>query len=310
VKESGSGFMDKEMHMGKKVILDTDISIGHLFRDVDDGLALLHLLAHPHEVELLGVTTTFGNASIKKTYPKAKELLHTVGRDDVPVFKGASASWKRKEKTEASDFLMETVCSLPGEVILLTIGPVTNVVTAIVNDPSFTENLKELIILGGEMLEEGKLVSPIPLELNFFFDAPSARILLRSAGNKTLIDTGLCHKVVFTRKELSILENQNSRLSRYLVPKVRHWLEVNRHVPFLPWKDGFIPWDVLATAMVIDPQLFSKTETLYLDVRPRGWARGRVFTDISRQVPPTRVPADVDAEMVLKSLLDSLGSFD
>lgn len=302
--------LEKGGRMAVKVILDTDISIGHLFRDVDDGLALLHLLAHPQEVELLGVTTTFGNASIKKTYTKAKELLHVVGRDDIPVFRGASASWRREEETEASRFLLDTVRSLPGKVTILTIGPVTNVATAIIKNPGFTENLKELIILGGEMLEEGRLVSPIPLEINFFFDAPSARILLRSAGNKTLIDTGLCRKVVFTRKELSVLESQNSRLSEYLVPRVRHWLELNRYVPFFPWKDGFIPWDVLASAMVIDPQLFSKTETMHLDVRPRGWARGRVFVDESRRVPPTHVPTGVDPRAVLESLLDSLGSFD
>ena len=149
-----------------------------------------------------------------------------------------------------------------------------------------------------------------PFDLNFFSDPPSAHIVLSSEGDKTLIPVTLCQKVVFTAKELSRLEDLENRLSRYLMPNIEPWFKLNLRIPFLPWRGGFVPWDVIATSVVVVPDALSDMETLHLDVKPRGLARGRVFKDISRRVPPIRVPADVDAEMVLKSLLDSLGSFD
>lgn len=115
--------------------------------------------------------------------------------------------------------------------------------------------------------------------------------------------------MVFTAAELSRLQDMNTHLSRYLIPGIKSWFELNRRVPFLPWKGGFIPWDVLATSLVIIPEAFSDMQVMHLDVKPRGPARGRVFVDRSGNTPSTHVPKDVDPERVLESLLDSLGSF-
>jgi inosine-uridine nucleoside N-ribohydrolase len=101
-----------------------------------------------------------------------------------------------------------------------------------------------------------------------------------------------------------------TRLSRYLLPSIEPWFKLNLKIPFLPWKGGFVPWDVVATSVVVIPEAFSDLEMMHLDVKPLGLARGRVFPDISRQVPPTQVPTDVDSEAVLRSLLDCLESLD
>lgn len=296
--------------MIKKVILDTDPAIGYTFKDVDDALALLHLIAHPQEIELLGVTTVFGNASGGRTYRKAIEILEVIDRRDIPVYKGASLPWRRGEGTEASTFLAETIDSLPGEITLLAIGPLTNIATALLKDGGFIQKLERLVVLGGIMPEGKKIRFMNPFDLNFFADPPSAHIVMSSEGDMTLIPVTLCHKVVFTEKELSRLEDMDNQLSRYLLPSIESWFKLNLKTPFLPWKGGFIPWDVIATSVIVIPDAFSDMEMIHLDVKPRGLARGRVFPDISRQVPPTQVPTDVDSEAVLRSLLDSLESFD
>lgn len=296
--------------MAKKVILDTDPAIGYAFKDVDDALALLHLVAHPQEIDLLGVTTVFGNASGKRTFRKALEILEVIDRRDIPAYKGASLPWRRGEGTEASTFLTETIDSLPGEVTLLAIGPLTNIATALLKNDGFVEKLERLVILGGIMPEGKRIRFMNPFDLNFFADPPSAHIVMSSEGDKTLIPVTLCHKVVFTARELSRLEDMDNRLSRYLLPSIEPWFKLNLKIPFLPWRGGFVPWDVIATSVIVIPEAFSDMEMMQLDVKPRGLARGRVFPDISRQVPPTQVPTDVDSEAVLRSLLDSLGSFD
>ena len=68
--------------MSRKIILDCDP--GH-----DDAIALLLALASP-ELELLGVTTTYGNQTVEKTTANALRVLELAGRTEVPVARGAA----------------------------------------------------------------------------------------------------------------------------------------------------------------------------------------------------------------------------
>ena len=85
--------------MATPIILDCDP--GH-----DDAIALLLALGSP-ELELLGVTTTYGNQTLEKTTANALRVLELAGRGDVPVASGASAPLERKlvvaASTRASD---------------------------------------------------------------------------------------------------------------------------------------------------------------------------------------------------------------
>jgi len=67
--------------MTQALILDTDPGI-------DDAMALLLILASP-ELELLGVTTVFGNNGVAQTTHNALHVLNVVNRTDIPVVAGA-----------------------------------------------------------------------------------------------------------------------------------------------------------------------------------------------------------------------------
>ena len=69
------------------IVLDCDP--GH-----DDAIALLLALGSP-ELELLGVTTTYGNQTLEKTTANALRVLELAGRSDVPVVSGASEPLER-----------------------------------------------------------------------------------------------------------------------------------------------------------------------------------------------------------------------
>ena len=66
--------------------MDCDNTMGLPFHEVDDGLALLYLLGIP-EVELIGVTTTFGNGSGKQVYRQTCKLVADL-KLDIPVLRG------------------------------------------------------------------------------------------------------------------------------------------------------------------------------------------------------------------------------
>src|SRR5918996_3041230 len=121
-----------------KVLLDTDIGT-----DVDDAVCLAYLLAHP-DCELLGITTVTGEA--EKRASLASVLCKAAERD-IPIYPGADHPMQGEQrqkiaqqadvlprwthqtdfpKGQAVEFLVQTIQANPGEVTLLTVGPLTN----------------------------------------------------------------------------------------------------------------------------------------------------------------------------------------
>ncbi|GCE16289.1 nucleoside hydrolase [Dictyobacter kobayashii] len=147
--------------MSIKVILDTDIG-----SDIDDAVCLAYLLAQP-ECELLGVTTVSGEADKRAMMASA---LCKIADKNVPIFPGvehpllieaqqpyapqAAALDKWEHDTvfphgEAIEFLRQTIRANPGEVVLLGIGPMTNLGLLFSVDPEIPALLKQLVLMCG-----------------------------------------------------------------------------------------------------------------------------------------------------------------
>jgi purine nucleosidase len=136
-----------ECSMPIKILLDTDIG-----SDIDDAICLAYLLAQP-ECELLGITTVSGEAEKRAMLASA---LCKIAQKQIPIYPGAeepllvpqgqikAPQAKALEKWEhdtrfshghAVDFLRQTIHSYPGQVTLLTIGPLTNIALLFRLDP-------------------------------------------------------------------------------------------------------------------------------------------------------------------------------
>lgn len=144
------------------VLLDTDIG-----SDIDDAVALAYLLRQPR-CELLGITTVTGDVSRRAAC--AEVVCRESGRTDIPIHCGASkpllygagqpnvpqyeAIQHRSHRADwstntAIPFLRETIRSRPGEITLLTIGPLTNAALLFALDPEIPSLLKEVISMSG-----------------------------------------------------------------------------------------------------------------------------------------------------------------
>lgn len=144
------------------VLLDTDIG-----NDIDDALALAYLLRQPR-CELLGVTTVSGD--VRQRAAMCKAVCEAEGRGDVPIHPGAvgpmlhgpgqpavpqyAAIADRGNPFEdaeptAVEFLRRTIRERPGEVTLLTIGPLTNAALLFQIDPEIPSLLKQLVMMCG-----------------------------------------------------------------------------------------------------------------------------------------------------------------
>ena len=176
--------------MTVKVLLDTDIG-----SDIDDAVCLAYLLAKP-ECELLGITTVTGEAD--KRAMLASVLCKVAGKD-IPIFPGvetpllvsqkqpltpqatALSNWPHETifpQGQAIEFLRRTIRKLPGEITLLTIGPLTNAALLFSVDPEIPSLLKGLVLMGGVFTN--RLAGVGPLEWNARVDPHATAMVYRA----------------------------------------------------------------------------------------------------------------------------------
>jgi inosine-uridine nucleoside N-ribohydrolase len=293
----------------RRLLIDTDPATGVPNRDVDDGLALLVLLASP-EVEVEGVTVTFGNVPVDRAFAIAQELLGLAGVT-VPLHKGAGSRKELGRPSEAVDFLIETVRKSPGEISLLALGPLTNIATAMALDPEFAPKLRELVVMGGSLC-----FKPFSFfgELNFHLDGRAAAAVLEAPVPTTLITMDVCSQAVFREAELRRVMDHDSPVARQLTKAIGPWLALNRRVFFKA--KGFFPWDVVAASWLIDPTLFDE-RPCSLSVRPSGLRSGSIH-DLRRlgglpavkdQRRSINLPSRLDSERFMKLFLERLLRF-
>jgi inosine-uridine nucleoside N-ribohydrolase len=149
-----------------RVIIDTDPG-------VDDALALL-LAMRSSELKIEGITAVAGNVPLELSLPNALRMVEIAGRTDIPVAVGAKTPLLRRLVTAAyahgenglggavfpepkikpvaepaAKFISQIVRKYPGEVTLITIGPLTNIATALNMDSELKRMVKSLVMMGG-----------------------------------------------------------------------------------------------------------------------------------------------------------------
>jgi purine nucleosidase len=175
----------------EKIIIDTDIG-----DDVDDAFALALAVQSP-ELEVLGVTTTFGDTEARAKI--TDRFLGEIGRAEIPVLAGKATATKnpmsqkpygagrfiKPSHPDAVDFLLDQIRKHPGEITLIAIGPLMNVGAAIDKDPATFRKLKRVVLMGGSVRRgygDMGYTAPVPPmpEWNILNDIPSAQKLFTS----------------------------------------------------------------------------------------------------------------------------------
>ena len=174
-----------------KVLLDTDIGT-----DVDDAVCLAYLLAHP-DCELLGITTVTGQA--EKRASLASLMCRQAAGKDIPIYPGAEDPIQGEQRQKiaqqadvlprwphetnfpqgkAVDFLAQTIRTYPGEVTLLTVGPLTNAGLLFSEYPDVANLLAGFVMMGGNFDETGPEANRI--EWNVAGDRLASEIVYRT----------------------------------------------------------------------------------------------------------------------------------
>jgi inosine-uridine nucleoside N-ribohydrolase len=247
----------------EQVLYDCDNTMGLPLKEIDDGLTLLYLLGRP-DVELLGVTTTFGNGTIDEVHPQTQQLLRDVGRADIPIHKGCALSLPKgtgargqppthEDLTDvfhprAARFLAETVAAHPGQITLLATGPLGNLRAAAELDPAFFGNLKQIVCMGG-YLHPLRIGWRDLAELNLSADPEGALAVLTAPCPVTLMNAHVCLQASFGWRDLKHVAHWGRDTRRI----VRNWLLT---FGLYCGVRVFYLWDLLPALYVSYPDLF------------------------------------------------------
>ena len=191
----------------KKIWVDTDPG-------VDDTLAIA-MLFESQEVEIVGMSSIFGNVTVDLTTKNAKLLLEAAGKQSIPLARGAHfplhipldtspfvhgdnglGNMPLPEPTMqespllAPQAIINMILNNPGEIILMLIGPLTNIAIAYILEPRIANLVKEVVIMGGAVHVPGN-ITPVS-EANFFHDPHAAQIVINAGWPVTLARLDVC----------------------------------------------------------------------------------------------------------------------
>ena len=163
-----------------KVLFDTDIGT-----NIDDALALAYLLKNP-QCELLGITTVTGDgqrrASIAAGMCEAAGMAVPVHQgSELPLVKNQSqGTVSGRSPQQAIEYLRSTIRSHPGEISLLTTGPLTNIALLFLLDPEIPTLLDSMVSMAGVYYPAGK--NQRNRETNITLDPHAAARVLSTRG--------------------------------------------------------------------------------------------------------------------------------
>ncbi|MBM3277792.1 MAG: nucleoside hydrolase [Candidatus Handelsmanbacteria bacterium] len=275
----------------RPVILDVDPG-------VDDALAILMAL-HSPELEVVGLTTTSGNVPLDQSTENALKVVELAGRPELPVCMGAARPLAGEPlhaykvhgpeglgeaqlpdpegmpAGDAVDFLIQGIEARLGEVIVVAMGPLTNLALAEARRPGVLRQSRQLVIMGGVLHEPGN-VSPLT-EFNFHADPLAARQVINSGANIALVPLEAARQLWLDQ---DLLE---ARLAGRADPLARFCAEATRSVMAfetqLYGRRGMHLHDPLAVGLSIFPEL-CQVEPMWLDVEPEGQlTSGQVVVD-------------------------------
>ena len=303
-------------------------------------MALLYAEASP-DLDLLGMTTVFGNATIDQVTTNAIVLKQKFAMKAV-VAQGAPAPLRAEvpdpvafihghnglgdvassvvpdvslvEDLPAAEYLYKTVRENPGEVTIVALGPLTNLAQTVVQFPDIVDLVDRLVIMGGAFGFAGETGNMSPVaEANFYNDPHAADIVVQASWPITIVGLDVTHQTLITPQDMQTLRERSNRYGSFIHDISQIYMSFYQTKFGMP---GFSIHDPSAVICAARPDFFGTREG-YLRVIPDGITRGQ-----SILVPTDRnflfnewnsggvhkVCEDVTAKTLLDHYIDTLSN--
>jgi len=319
------------------LLIDTDPGI-------DDALALLLAFASP-EASVEAITTVAGNVPVERSTENVFRILeklksphppvvargaarplvrplvsatHVHGEDglgDLNQFRNPDGSPRyppveaRPSSVNGPDLILETARRFRGELVVVALGPLTNLALALQRDRDGLASVRRLVVMGGAVASPGN-VTPVA-EFNFYVDPEAAARVLESGLPVELIPLDVTRQAILLR---ATLEARLSACPGHLAQFISDFTLRGFTFGAAVGEGGLTLHDPLALAVALDPSLVT-FQSLHVAVEYEGTlTRGMAVADRRplpshhRRPPNCRVAMSVDAERFLSLFLNRLCS--
>lgn len=276
------------------LLIDTDPG-------VDDALALLMAFNDPRH-ELVGLTIAAGNVGLGHTVRNALKLSEVAGID-VPVFAGCpgpllhpapdagyvhgedgfgdvgyDAPARQAEAEHAAQAIVRLSHEHAGRLLLVALGPLTNVALALKLDPTLPQRVARLVVMGGAVTAHGNITPAA--EFNVYFDPEAAHLVFEAFPKVELADWeatiahGLLHERVL---EWLSADSPRARFYGRISKKTREWSADRRG-------EYWFAADALGMAFALEPEgVVEEADRPLVVELGHGPARGMTVVDWRRE---------------------------
>jgi len=312
--------------MAQKLILDVDTG-------TDDAVALMLAALHP-DLELIGATTVNGNVPVDYCTENSLRVFDHIGvpvpvfegvtrpieRDDFPIPRGAiqssnavhggyldiPPSRSAKQSTGAVEFLIETYRAATEEIVLVPVGPLSNIATALRAEPRLKDLIPRLVIMGGANRYGN--VTP-RAEFNVWADPEAARIVINSGVRQiTLVPLDATHQALVSLDDCTALRALGTPAGAAAATFTERRIHGYDTTQPMKRPNAAPVHDALAVASIVDPSVIT-THRLYVDVETHGELTvGETVVDTnfrSGKEPNVDIALDADERKFVAMLLST-----
>lgn len=254
------------------IVIDTDPGI-------DDVVALALAVCSP-ELDILAITTSYGNAPLAATTRNVRELLGILGRDDIRVVPGtdrplvrplvtapethgkSGVGFAQVSKSTPADgipnqrALVEVLAAAPNPVTLITLGPLTNLAVAWEQDEELVgEKVERHLGMFGNIAERGN--TNRWADFNAWCDPEATQKVLESGIGTSMVGLDVTRRMALSSDEVERLATSDRALIRWLERALAFYVQFHR---FQERLDGCVVNDVLPVGVLLDPDLLTWKE--------------------------------------------------
>ena len=303
--------------MSERILIDTDPGI-------DDAMAILYAIAAP-DIELVGLSTIFGNVTTEIATRNALQLLELAGVA-VPVARGAEKPLRRElappadfvhgahgfgevrlpapsqkaDPRSAARFIADTILENPGDITLIPVGPLTNIALALREAPEIAKAVKKVIVMGGAVRTAGNVNEHA--EANIWNDPDAAAEVFAAEWPLTLVGLDVTQQIICRGHDLEPMRAASPNCGPFLNEAAAFYFCFHEKTRGFT---GSYLHDPAAVICATHPEWFETVEgplTVTLDGEALGCTRE------GGSARPQRISIGVSAEEVRRRFLEILNA--
>ena len=290
-----------------RILIDTDPG-------VDDALAILLAMKSP-ELRVEAITTVSGNVHVEQATQNLLTILGILELSEFPIVakgeaqplikplvkaehvhgEGGLGNISKLRNSDGSlryplanceistlsgvDLILEMVDRYPNELVVVALGPLTNISRAIQKDAEGMQKLRSIVLMGGVFREYGNVTTTA--EFNIFVDPHAAHEVFNFGIPVYIAPLDVTHQVVLTGERLNAeIEGRSDKISCFLIESTQACMEFYReHIGFY----GLHIHDALPVGMLTQPAFFESVDANVQVETEGNLTSGMTVADLRRE---------------------------